>query len=67
MNIEQLKRFIEDSRYYSETEKCAVARAPWCDDMRAAFACLDEDQRESVNVYRKSIWRVQLYALGHGE
>jgi hypothetical protein len=73
VNVEQLKKFIEDSRYCSETEKCAVAcatddleRAPWCDDMGAAFACLDEDQRATVNAYRKVAGLAQLYALVQG-
>jgi hypothetical protein len=42
MDIEQLKRFIADSRLCSETKKCAVAcatddleRAPWCDEIGA--------------------------------
>lgn len=62
MDVKKLEKFIEDSRYCSETEKCAVAcatgdlgRAPWCDDFGKAWACLDEEQRKAVNEYRRSV------------
>lgn len=59
MDIDQLKQFIADSRFCSETEKYAVAcatddieRAQWRDSLAEAWAYLDEDQRAAVNEYR---------------
>lgn len=62
MDVEQLKKYIIDSRYCSETEKYTVAcatedleRSPWCDSLAEAWAYLDLEQRATVNEYRRGV------------
>jgi hypothetical protein len=62
VDVEQLKKFIADSRYCSETEKYAVAcatgdlgRAPWRDSLAEAWAYLDREQRAAVKEYRRGV------------
>lgn len=59
MNLQQLKKYINDSRFCSSTEKCAVACATkklsiagFCDDLDDAWRRLDDDQKAAVKQYR---------------
>lgn len=59
MDAQKLKQFIADSRYCSSTEKCSVAcatddlgRVPWLDSLVDAWRCLDQGQKDTVNVFR---------------